>query len=190
MKNQHIGLRTLFISLFCVLFVFEAFASHKKVISWYNEESAKDLLGTLEWIKGNSEPEDVILTTWILGAQVVTYAHRGVVATSKVYPSEIKTVAERYRDISRFFFSQTEEDALKIIDKYNITYILVPRRFTFTMCKYIGVCDLTTEKKKSLTEIGWRTTMLGKMLRGRTLEYFSAVGGSGNYLVYKASGNQ
>lgn len=181
-------LKVLFIISFCILFFIQLLDTHKKVKSWYNINRARDLLRTLSWIRDHSEPDDVILTTWILGCQVVTYADRRVLATSKVYPSQIKALAERYRDISTFFFSQTEEDAMEIIHKYNIKYIFLPRRFNYWICRYIGACNLTVNKRV-LTDTGRSFTMIGRMLDKKRFKNFTLDYKSKYYLVYKFLGD-
>ena len=109
-EGLRVNVEALFIVAFCILFFVEVLTTHKAVKEWYDLGKATDLMETLSWIKQNSKPDDFILTTWVLGYPVVTYTNRKVIATSKVYPSEIKAVAERYRDISKFFLSESEED--------------------------------------------------------------------------------
>lgn len=182
------GLRV--ILSFAILILF--FIQIRSVQDWmkgrYNEPGAEDLLSTLAWIRADSGPEDVVLTTWTLGSQVVTYADRKVLATSKVYPSEIKTVAERYRDISRFFFSRSENETMGIVRRYNIRYILVPKKFDFWIRRYIRTSG-PAAAEMVLTREGRGTTMVSRMLRGESMKDFELCLNSRYYIVYKVLGH-
>jgi hypothetical protein len=67
------------------------------------------LFRALFWLKDHSKPSDVVLTDWENGAQVVAHAERPVIVTSKVYPSEVRKAAERYRD-SRHNFNRAASE--------------------------------------------------------------------------------
>lgn len=183
-ERLKIDLGIILIIILCILFLIQISDVRNASRKWYSVDSARDLFKTLSWLREHSQPDDVILTTWTFGCQVVTYADRKVIATSKVYPSEIKTVAERYRDITNFFFSQSETDALEVIHKYNIKYILLPRKFDFWTCRYIGVCDLTPNKR-AVSDTDKKMTMVDRMLDCETLTNFILCYSSKRYIIYK-----
>lgn len=135
MRAWHI----VFITLFLIFSLYET----NKINQSYktNAEYDKDYTQTMQWLKENSDLGSIILTDWKYGPNIATLAERGVITTTKVYPSEINFTAERYKDASKFFFTTNEENAMKIIRKYNITHVLVPKDFQFSMCRYIGICS-------------------------------------------------
>ena len=185
LKNN---LSIILLIIFFILFLVQISDTRLKVKSWYNCDKAQDLLKTLTWLKEHSRQEDVILTTWTLGCQAATYTDRKVVATSKVYPSEIKAVAQRYRDISKFFFAQNQEDALKIIRKYNVKFIFFPKRFDFWICRYIGACD-SVLNSNNIFDIQYLKTMIAQMLKKQTPHNFTQYHKSKYYLIYKFVGD-
>ena len=187
-ERLKIDLGIILIIILCTLFLIQVSDTQLKVKGWYNLDKAGDLLKTLSWLKEHSQANDVVLTPWTLGYQVVTYTDRKVIATSKVYPSQIKAVAERYKDISTFFFSQNEEDALKIIRKYNVKYIFFPKKFEFWICRYIQVCDLIVDNE-GYSDIRQLNTIVGQMLNYQTFKNFALYYKSKHYIIYKFLGD-
>ncbi len=140
------------------------------------------------WIKKNTGQDDVFLTEWELGTIVTGYTGRKAIATSKVYPSEALVVSERYKDLSRFFFSQNEEDAKKLMEKYNVSYILVQRGMGLGTCHYIDSCN--RENFFSIKAFSGRPkvrekTIIGKLLTSQKLDYFRLMLYSKNFKIYK-----
>lgn len=187
-QRLKINLAVIVIVVLLALLLIQVSDTRAKVKGWYNFDKAQDLLKALSWLKAHSHPEDVVLTTWTLGSQVATYADRKVLATSKVYPSEIKSVAERYRDISRFFFAQDQAEALKIVRKYRVKFIFLPKKFEFWICRYIGACRLVSESYQA-----WgpqqENTIAAQMLRNQISKKFSLYYKSKHYLIYKFMGD-
>ena len=140
-----------------------------------SREYFQDLYITIDWLKANTDEEDVVLTQWTLGPFFYGMSDSNVIATSKVYPSEVQNVGERYADIARFFFSQSEQDALKTIRKYNVTYVIVPVSFAYNMCGYINSCALSSGNK----------TIVNRMLANQSFDYFDKVHNNQEFMVYK-----
>lgn len=105
----------------------------------YNREFEKAIL----WLKENSDPDDIVLSEWTQGHQIVALANRRVVATSKVYPSEAVAATERYKDIARFFFADSESEGLEIVKKYQAGFIFVRKNFDWWLCRPVGKCNNT-----------------------------------------------
>jgi uncharacterized membrane protein len=154
--------KALFIVVFSAYFISQIQPLHRQVKSWYNLANSRDFYRALSWLKENSKEEDVVLTKWELGAQVVAHAERPVVATCKVYPSEVKEVAERYEDINdNFFGSKDERKAGFIAKKYNVRFILLGRKISKTK------------------------TILDRMSARQRLNGFRLVYTSGRYIIYE-----
>ena len=134
----------------------------------------QEMQETLFWLKNNSSPDDIVLSEWTTGHQIVALADRRVVATTKVYPSEAQEVAARYKDLARFFFAPSEDEAGKILEKYNISWIFVKKKFDNFICRYINACTRPS-------------SLISKMLRGDDLRLINKAYESQNFLIYKAT---
>ena len=128
------------------------------------------------WIKENTKDSDVILTQWTLGPFIYGMADRKVIATTKVYPSEVAIVSERYSDLAKFFFSTNEEDAFEIVRKYNVSYVVVPKKFDFINCGYILACHTLNKKNE---------TLIFRFLDNSNLNKFKLVYGSEWFKIYE-----
>ena len=144
----------------------------------------------VNWIKNNTEENDVFLTEWDLGTIVTGYARRRAIVTTKVYPSEAEIVSERYKDISKFFFAEKEDEALEIASKYNASYILIRKNFNFGTCRYIDSCN-RENYLSSMRFIGYphinEKTIIGRMLNEQYLNYFKLAYESNFFKIYKVN---
>jgi len=102
---------------------------------------SNEMIDVLNWLKNASRPDDIVLSEWTQGHQIVTLANRRVVTSSKVYPSEAQEVSNRYKDLARFFFASSEDEAKKILEKYNVSWIFVKKKFDNFICRYINACS-------------------------------------------------
>ncbi len=152
--------------IFIGLVLWQIFFDYNKVSKTVNLAPNKEYINALQWLKRYSGSQDIILTEWTQGHQVVSLADRRVVATSKVYPSEAKNVAERYRDITYFFFSQSEEEAMKIVDKYKVNFIFLRKNFDWasTASKLADWSLQDLLQNNQLTSKGRQKTVIGRML--------------------------
>lgn len=152
-----------------------------RVIS--NNSFGLEMKTALEWLKENSEPEAIVMTHWFRGHQVVAFADRRVVSTTKVYPSEFLDVAHRYKDIGAFFLSESEETALDIAKKYDVSYVFLPKDLRAYLCKANNQCELAPGKRKLAP---WaKQTIAGLMAQGVDLEHFKKVWESSRFVIYK-----
>lgn len=140
----------------------------------------------LRWLKENSEPDAVIMAHWFRGNQIIAFADRRVVATTKVYPSEATEVAKRYRDIASFFLSENEEEAKIIAKRYGTSYVFLEKNFQSWLCKAINRCqEYATANRRALNPTGWTRTVAGRMAQGGSLRYFQKVWDSPRFVIYK-----
>lgn len=139
----------------------------------YNQELEKAIL----WLKENSEPDDIVLSEWTQGHQIVALAKRRVVATSKVYPSEAVVASERYKDIARFFFADSEENALEIVKKYQAVFIFVRKNFDWWTCGSIGKCNNIAG------------TIIDRIIKRDKLNHLEVIFQSSNFQILKIRGN-
>ena len=154
--------RAMFIVSFLSFFLWQVDTITEKQKKRRNVSSAHDLHTTLQWLRENSEEDAVVLTPWIYGAQVATFARRPTIATSKVYPSEVKEVAERYTDINKKFLgARNRQRALEIVNKYGVKYILIRKK-----------------RKKG-------KRLLHALYKGKDLKDYKCVYESCRYLIYK-----
>lgn len=143
----------------------------------------REISTAMRWLKEHSENEDVILAQWYLGHQIAAFAERPVVATSKVYPSEVKETGKRYIDIANFFFGTDEKEAEKIAGHYGAKFVFVEKNFFAQSCKDNRKCYFANEKQ--LNRRGLKYTMAGKMSRGAELSFAKPVFNSANFIIYK-----
>jgi len=143
-------------------------------------------LGTaLRWLKENSEPDAIIMAHWFRGNQIIAFANRRVVATTKVYPSEAMEVAKRYRDIASFFLNESEEDAKAIAERYGASYVFMDKSFQAGLCKAINRCEYATSNRRALNSVGLARTIAGRMSQGGELRHFHKVWDSPRFIIYK-----
>lgn len=104
-------------------------------------------VAALEYLRKHSPENAIILSPWEDGNQIVALAERRVVASSKVYPSETAELAARFRDIGKFFFAKSDDEAQEIIKKYGVSFVFLGKQnFDFYLCRYARRCG----KKDSL----------------------------------------
>ena len=149
----------------------------------YGEEMA----AVLTWLKNNSSPDDVVLSEWTEGNLIVALADRGVVASSKVYPSEAKETAERYKDIKNFFFALNEDEAMKIINKYKVKWIYLRKKPDIASIVKKSEAHLlgTLIRNNQLTQEGVQKTIIGKMLSRSEFSHFQLVVDTPDFLIYQ-----
>jgi len=145
----------------------------QREIKEQNQE-IKELYGLIDWLAANTEDTDVFLAKWPLAPYIYGFANRKVIATAKVYPSEIEVVSERYKDLDTFFYSINEDDSLNIVKKYNITYIVVGGEPN-DQCRYNDLCNLKNQKE----------FLIYRLDNNENLRYYELVHSSDFYKVFK-----
>jgi|GEM_PF-304277 len=146
----------------------------------------KEMAEVLTWLKNHSSPEDVVLSEWTEGNFIVAIADRGVVSTSKVYPSEAKEVAQRYGDLRKFFFAESENDAMKIIKKYKVRWIYLRKNPEIvSILKGEKISSQRYVKDGRLTQEGIQKTIIGKLLSCADFSNFQLALDSPDFLIYR-----
>lgn len=187
MKFLKGNIQKILLSLILILFFIHYSLQTNHIVKEKNYDFNSNLQQTLKWIKINTPKESIILSDWNLGPNIVTYSERGVISTSKVYPSEINFTAKRYIDTAFFFFSKNESSAIKIVKKYNITHILVPKRtFQEATCLYVKAC---------YTDLTFLNNDTGKFIVNRmrdntSLKNFKLIYSSEYFNIYSVNINQ
>jgi len=182
-----------FILLFLVISFNQALSTQKLIRNEFDKNYAEEFWRVMGWLEKNSNENDVVLAEWDYGHQIAALANRNVIATSKVYPSEVKIVAERYKDISRFFFSTSETSSLAVVNKYNISFVLLNKNFNYKTCRYINMCNLRNywkyiENDDLLPQLR-STLIVTRMLDKKRLDNYNLVFESDNFLIYKVVKN-
>lgn len=136
---------------------------------------AKERYAAFAWLKNNSSPDDIVLGEWTEGNNIVAAANRRVIVSSKVYPSEAKEVAQRYTDLSRFFFSTSAGEAKEVLKKYQASWIFLNKDFDNFICNYTGRCL-------------WPGTLMSDILSDKKIDYLRKAYESKNTLIYKVVG--
>jgi glycosyltransferase involved in cell wall biosynthesis len=160
-------------------------------------EKTKENLAVFDWLRFNTPQDAIIFAPRHEGHHIMALADRRAIVSSKVYPSESSNVAARVRDTARFFFTTDPIEAKRILEKYQASYVLIPRaRDWFGMCNAIAVCHWVTvarnDVKRSfyagdLTPEGKRRTMIGKLLSGASTPFLKKIWESPSYLVYRVT---
>ena len=77
-----------------------------------------------DWIKENSLPDVTILAPLGKGHLITSRSgKRNVIDDNFLFAPD---TSERYRDVVTIYSTKSETDALKLIQKYNVDYILIP----------------------------------------------------------------
>ncbi len=152
-----------------------------------SQHYGEEMTAVLQWLKDNSFPQDVVLCEWTEGNLVIATANRGVVATSKVYPSEAREVARRYQDLKKFFFAENENDAMEIVNKYSVRWIYLRKKPD--LASLANKSNITNTQRfvlnNELTPEGRQRTIIGKMLSKAEFSNFKLVLDSPDFLIYR-----
>ena len=153
-----------------------------------NKDYVTDFKSMIGWIKNNTGQNDIILSEWELGTLITGYTGRKAIATSKVYPSEALLVSDRYKELSRFFFTQDENYAVQFLQKYNVSYILISNTMDLASCKYINSCSkdnwLYTKAFSGNPKV-MEKSMIAKLLFKQKSDYFRLMTNTRNFKIYK-----
>ena len=164
-------------------YVFYMVSAKNQQQSQYN----MDLIATLNWIRNNTPSDAIFMHEWGDAHPVVGIADRRVIAASKANPSEVPMIAERYKDLARFFFSTNSSDALKIAQKYNATYVLLDKSsFNYNTCWYIGVCE-SFMMNEGISNATLNTFLFSRMQNVEFIPGFQIVYESQNFVIYKVA---
>ncbi|MBI2637889.1 MAG: glycosyltransferase, partial [Candidatus Sungbacteria bacterium] len=174
-------------ALLLLVFSYQALDKIDSPFLGKQENFAQELRAATDWLKSNSEPDAVVMAHWFRGHQLVAFADRRVVSTTKVYPSEAAEVAGRYRDIAGFFLTEDEEEARQIALRYRASYIFLDRDFQGWLCKAINRCEVTTNNRSSLNRRGILNTVAGRMTQGGDFKHFKKVWDSPRFLIYEVT---
>jgi len=156
--------RILFIVVVTTYFIKCLDPLHNEMKKRFRIRAAMNFHRALDWLRENTEPDDVVLSSWLYGAQITAHARRPTIATSKVYPSEAKEVAERYRDTGRNFFgAKCAKEALRVVKKYDVKYVFLKRK---------------RRKKYGNRLVHW-------MERKKPMKGYEFVYQTGPYMIYK-----
>ncbi len=154
-----------------------------------------DRLAVFEWLRKNTSQESIVFSLRHEGHHIMALANRKAIVSSKVYPSEVKEVSERIRDLARFFFATDENYAHQILKKYQASYLLVPKeKGWLTLCREIFACHFVTVYKDDvarsfragdLTPEAKQRTIIGKIFGGADIPFLEKVWDSPWYLLYR-----
>jgi hypothetical protein len=86
------------------------------------DEPSKELVKSLEWLKLHSNDEDIILSHYSYGLWIEYWAERPVLTDSLF---NYKDTKRKIDDSNQIFYSRNLENTKKLLDKYNIKYVLV-----------------------------------------------------------------
>ncbi len=150
------------------------FLQNYRYNNFINETYRQDYLDALWALKNSSKPKDIVLAEWTEGNQIVSLTGRRVIATSKVYPSEAKEIADRYRDLANFFFAKEDKDAGKILSKYDVSFLFIRKDFD-----YRSSCKIP---KKLCQENG---SEISRLIENKSHLHLIVVFESDNFIVYK-----
>jgi hypothetical protein len=158
-------------------------------------ESTKEKLAVFEWLRSNTPQDAIIFAPRHEGHHIMALADRSAIVSSKVYPSESSKVAARIRDVVRFFFTTNPSEARGILEKYQASYVLIPKANDwFGLCREIAVCHWVTVHRNNaarsftagnLTPEGKQRTIIGKLFSGADVPFLKRIWESPSYLVYR-----
>ncbi|MBW3014955.1 glycosyltransferase family 39 protein [Candidatus Woesearchaeota archaeon] len=95
------------------------------------------LIDALGWIRHNTQEQDVVLSIYQEGQLVNYFAYRKNVVDENFLL--IENVDQRFRDVNMMFNSFYKTNAIELLNKYNVNYIL----FTSNSKRELGIEEIT-----------------------------------------------
>ncbi len=125
-KTRFSRYKTLFIILIFLVFIFNSIIPTISYTSRIIRETpSKHEIDALLWLKNNSGEEDVILASLDEGYLVNTIAERKNVIDKNFLL--IKDAEQRLEDIKKIYTTHYETEAIHLLNKYNIKYIILSK---------------------------------------------------------------
>jgi len=154
--------------------------------------ATQEMFNAMAWLKQNSQPGDVVLAPQKLGHTIMAFADRPVIVSTKIYPSEVPEVAERFRDLARFLFARDIGDAMRVVDKYQVKFVVVDRDMEFGICEEADAChfvggDPRPGKKRELNPEGRKRTMLGWLQEKSEVPGFAKIWSSNRFDIWRVT---
>jgi hypothetical protein len=118
------------------------------------EQEFKDILARL---KQNTPKDSVIWTHWVYNYPIQTYSDRATV-TDALF--EVEEIRDRVLEESRVLSGDSEEDLMKFINKYNISYLVVSLKNLPYPFQYAGLNFSDYFSKGKITEKGKSSIMI------------------------------
>lgn len=116
-------LKFLFVLLIIATLIVPSFFSAQKSLA---NTITKEEVEALEWIKDNSQEDEIVLSSPEEGHYVTAIAKRkNVVDTNFLF---IKDINERYSDVDSIYTILSEVKALQLLNKYHVSYIYFSER--------------------------------------------------------------
>ncbi len=148
------------------------------------------ILQPFNWLKQNTPEGSIILAPSYEAHRILAFADRKVIASGKVYPSETKELARRFRDLSKFFFTTDIKEAKKIAEKYQAKYIFISKTPKFLeFCGASKSCHWVTYNPEGLTPDAKKKTLIGRLLEGEIIPEFPLIHTSSGYLIFEIKPN-
>jgi len=136
-KTRLSGYKRLFIALIFLVFIFNSIIP---TISYtaqvVREAPSKNEIDAFLWLKENSDENDVVLASLDQGYLINAVAERKNVIDKNFLL--IKDAEQRLEDVRIIYTTYYETDAISLLNKYNIKYIVLSKR---SMSDY-GIIDL------------------------------------------------
>jgi hypothetical protein len=113
-------IKKLTIGLLLFGLVFSAVSYMARTSTLLPDDSIAD---SLEWLKANSKPENIVFSHYKKGEWIQAIAERPVLLNSNLI--YIKDVKAKLNDSDTIFYSRTLKKTVSLLDKYNISYIWI-----------------------------------------------------------------
>jgi len=90
-----------------------------------NLEPNKDIISSLEWLKDNSEPNDVVFSHYSRGFWIEFFGRPVVMDSMFNYAPDVE---RRFNDSQQIFYDTHLEHTKNLLKKYNISYIWIDKK--------------------------------------------------------------
>lgn len=147
-KTKFSKYKMVFIAVIFLVFIFNSVIP---TISYTNsvikETPSKNEIDSFLWLKNNSDEKDVILASLDEGYLINTIAERKNVIDKNFLL--IKDAEQRLEDVRKIYTTHYETEAIPLLNKYNIKYILLSRR----SMNYYDIADLSYSTDEKCFEL-------------------------------------
>ncbi len=109
-----------------VFFIFSIIPSFYSANRSLQESVTNEEIEALKWVSNNTDKGTVVIGNLYEGHVINAIAQRGNVIDTNFLL--IKNIDQRFQDVNLFYRTPLETEAIRIIDKYNIGYILFSQK--------------------------------------------------------------
>jgi len=147
-KTKFSKYKRIFIAVIFLIFILNSvIPTISYTTSIIKEAASKNEIDSFLWLKNNSDEKDVVLASLDEGYIVNAVAERKNVIDKNFLL--IKDAEQRLEDVKKIYTTSYETEAIPLLNKYNIKYILLSKR----SMNYYNIADLNYRTDEKCFEL-------------------------------------